>query len=203
MAAALFLLHSTSLLTAPPAVPRATAQRRCDMPMAMAREVQPLNVVEDLTAALTSAADNQIVCIMFKMPNCRMCRAIEPKFARLASKQDQHRFYSVDWLSAKEVLKHCAIGHVPSAQCYRSGEMVHAQVLSTSNFPEFEEALRRLETTLAAGSEEEEGAAVMSSEAAAKAAWLAKTKPAWGPPAGAVGSVASTSVAAAPSSGHR
>ena len=122
------LLHSTSLLTAPPAVPRATAQQRCDMPMAMAREVQPLNVVEDLTEALTSAADNRIVCIMFKMPNCRMCRAIEPKFARLASKQDQHRFYSVDWLSAKEVLKHCAIGHVPSAQGYRSGEMVHAQV---------------------------------------------------------------------------
>ena len=37
-----------------------------------------------------------------------------------------------------------------------------------------------------------------SRQAAAKAAWLAKTQPAWGPPAGAVGSVASTSVAAAP-----
>ena len=97
--------------------------------------------------------------------------------------------------------------HTP-AQNWAHAVPVHAarplaQVLSTSNFPEFEEALRRLETTPAAGSEEEEGAAVMSSEAAAKAAWLAKTKPAWGSPAGAVGSVASTSVAAAPSSGHR
>ena len=151
LSAAVLLIQSTALLTTSPIArsqpPAAAAlHRRCSTPVAKAA-VQSLSSVEALTAALNGAAsDEQVVCIKFYMQSCRMCRAIKPKFERLAGKQGQHSFYEVDVHASRKLARHCGIDNVPAAQFWRAGELVQTQALSPQRFTDFEQSLIRLST---------------------------------------------------------
>ena len=86
-----------------------------------------VDTINQLQAALQSAADTQLVALKFVRNDCAACAATEEAFAELAKAHGEDgQFYTVNVEDAKRLRKLCGIRAVPCGHLYSRGKLVKA-----------------------------------------------------------------------------
>lgn len=86
--------------------------------------ITPLHSTQDyLDAMARDASAGKVSIIMFKAPWCRSCKAVYPKYRRMAAEfgTDALSYYEVDFSEQRELCCHLGIKVLPYFQVY-SGE---------------------------------------------------------------------------------
>ena len=86
--------------------------------------IQPLTTVPELEEAMAAAHSAGRLCVVkFSAPWCTACKAIQPKFKRLARAYPEHDFYEVDFSRCKPLSKHCDITNLPTGIILEQGKL--------------------------------------------------------------------------------
>ena len=83
--------------------------------------------------------------LKFFSPRCVSCKAIRPKFERVAkSCADGMDFYEVDHLQARLFCKQCDVNFMPAAHVYHKGQLLHAVPIGSKSFGRFLQIVQEL-----------------------------------------------------------
>ena len=105
-------------------------------------ETVPIASMEELAVALESSGDG--ICIVkFHASYCRTCKAVSPRFERVARANAQHLYLEVDVGLAKSLARHCRVTSIPYVQAYSGGELIAGTSLAKSKWPAFESMMDR------------------------------------------------------------
>ena len=86
--------------------------------------IQPLTTVPELEEAMAAAHSAGRLCVVkFYAPWCTACKAIQPKFKKLARAYPEHDFYEVDFSRCKPLSKHCDITNLPTGIILEQGKL--------------------------------------------------------------------------------
>ena len=108
--------------------------------------IQPLTTVPELEEAMAAAHSAGRLCVVkFSAPWCTACKAIQPKFKRLARAYPEHDFYEVDFSRCKPLSKHCDITMLPTAIILEQGKLVEHAPIRRSDFEAFKGRLMGLD----------------------------------------------------------
>ena len=111
--------------------------------------VRQLATVDELQRELDAATG--LTVIKFYAGYCRTCRAIKPRFDRVvrqvSQQAPQHRFFEVDAVASKALVRHCQVNALPRALIYDRGQLVSSMSLSKIKFAAFERKLAELQTS--------------------------------------------------------
>ena len=86
--------------------------------------ISPLTTVPELEDALAEAqALNRLCVVKVYAPWCKTCRAIEPKYKRVAkANSDEIDFYEVNFSQCKPLCKHLGVESLPCGIIFKDGE---------------------------------------------------------------------------------
>lgn len=108
--------------------------------------IQPLTTVPELEEAMAAAHSAGRLCVVkFSAPWCTACKAIQPKFKRLARAYPEHDFYEVDFSRCKPLSKHCDITNLPTGIILEQGKLVEHAPIRRAEFEAFKERLAALD----------------------------------------------------------
>mmetsp|Transcript_23588 Transcript_23588/g.51532 ORF Transcript_23588/g.51532 Transcript_23588/m.51532 type:complete len:255 (+) Transcript_23588:109-873(+) len=106
--------------------------------------VRPLLNIDQLAYALQAAHDDseKPVVIKFFSPRCISCKAVKPKYERLAKNmQDVAHFYEVNHVEARTFCQQSDVKFMPAVHVYAKGELARAMPMGVQSFPDFNEFL--------------------------------------------------------------
>eukprot|EP00321_Phaeocystis_globosa_P013033 CAMPEP_0118813658 /NCGR_PEP_ID=MMETSP1162-20130426/3079_1 /TAXON_ID=33656 /ORGANISM="Phaeocystis Sp, Strain CCMP2710" /LENGTH=197 /DNA_ID=CAMNT_0006743477 /DNA_START=18 /DNA_END=611 /DNA_ORIENTATION=+ len=108
--------------------------------------IQPLTTVPELEEAMAAAHSAGRLCVVkFYAPWCTACKAIQPKFKKLARAYPEHDFYEVDFSRCKPLSKHCDITNLPTGIILEQGKLVEHAPIRRAEFEAFKERLAVLD----------------------------------------------------------
>ena len=113
----------------------------------------PITSLDELTAVLEASGDS-LCFVKFHASYCRTCKAIAPRFERVARANAQHTYLEVDVGVAKSIARHCRVTSIPYVQAYSGGELITGSSLSKSKWPLFEAMMQRFSRPRSKWSEE-------------------------------------------------
>ena len=105
--------------------------------------ISPLTTVPELEDALAEArALNRLCVVKVYAPWCKTCRAIEPKYKRVArANSDEIDFYEVNFSQCKPLCKHLGVESLPCGIIFKDGEKVEHSSLRPTSFKGFVKTL--------------------------------------------------------------
>jgi len=113
--------------------------------------IKPLRSVEELEAALAKAGSQRLVVIKFYARWCKSCKAIKPRFERIATKLSaQCDFYECDYAAHKAYCERSNVRFMPCVHIYKAGKLDTALSLSVQKFNDFAVQLEVEATKVAA-----------------------------------------------------
>eukprot|EP00966_Prymnesium_polylepis_P089498 2071937-Prymnesium_polylepis.1 len=107
--------------------------------------IRPITSVDELKAELQAAGDDAVCVIKFFGSFCRTCRAIKPRFERVAKAHSQHVYLEVDVGAHRSVARHCGVDVIPHVQLYAGGRRVKSMGIGKQAFHKFEHFLKALD----------------------------------------------------------
>ena len=105
--------------------------------------ISPLTTVPELEDAVAEAhALNRLCVVKVYAPWCKTCRAIEPKYKRVAkANSGEIDFYEVDFAQCKPLCKHLGVESLPTGMIFKDGEKVEHSSLRPTSFKGFVKTL--------------------------------------------------------------
>ena len=121
-------------------------------PPRTARHVTLIETLPDLDEALAAAGGRPVV-IKFYAKWCASCKAIKPRFDRIAAQtRSKADFYEVEYSRSKPLCIAADVRYMPCAHIYLGDELVYAASLATQVFSKFSKRVEDLATGEAADS---------------------------------------------------
>lgn len=144
------LLAELTTVTALHASPSMAAALRARLPTtcraaAMVEPTQP--VVQRIRGKddhREAVAEDKLVVIKYFAPWCRMCKAIGPKYERVAKGMQEASFFEVSFDEAKALCKQQGILSLPTVHVFAKGEKLAETSLTVNGIKRFEQELAKL-----------------------------------------------------------
>ena len=93
-------------------------------------------------ALAEAQALNRLCVVKVYAPWCKTCRAIEPKYKRVAkANSDEIDFYEVNFSQCKPLCKHLGVESLPCGIIFKDGEKVEHSSLRPTSFKAFVKTL--------------------------------------------------------------